>query len=191
LAQDEPEVERTLTAALSSGRRELDSLASLVREAGFQAVVSKPMSLQPLLLSESGADDRVGDPSLAAVLASTMRGQVPQTAPVRFGRSLAVIEVLEVVRPVGPDELAAAALAAYRREVGERAFKAWLSELRVAAEIVVNPNLTDSDNPDLADLGNAVSVPTNGPGSADFEPSFLVGAETRETSPTSGADDLK
>ncbi|MDR1545629.1 MAG: SurA N-terminal domain-containing protein [Deltaproteobacteria bacterium] len=165
LTQDEPQVEAILSRP---GRRSLDELAEQIRQAGFQAVVSRPLALQPLALRLSAApaaDDATGRlrPELLAELAEALRRPGRLTAPVNFGDSLAVFEVLEVARTTEPEELAEAARAAYEREIGERAFEQWLAELRASAEITVNPNLLESDRLDARPEAEGVE-PTAGPG---------------------------
>jgi hypothetical protein len=134
LAQDDPKVEEALRAAEKA--ESLDRLSDAVKEAGFTAMITEPMSLNLLDSQSMQLFERVGlKDSLSAASMSPSR----RTGPLRLEESIAVFEVLEAVPRRDPEGLAAAAKATYERLEGDKAFKAWLSDLRSKAKIVINP----------------------------------------------------
>lgn len=138
LSQDDPLVE---TALRESAKAEtLERMGDSVKEAGFTVMITEPMSLNLLDPETWPLFDRAGlkDELSAAVLSPFRR-----TGPVRLEGSVAVLEVLEVVPRLDPEGLAAAARATYERMEGERAFKAWLADLRSRAKIVINPGFQE------------------------------------------------
>ncbi|MDR1110455.1 MAG: SurA N-terminal domain-containing protein [Deltaproteobacteria bacterium] len=138
LAQEGQEALKILGAP---GRGGLEQMAERLREAGLEVRLAGPLSLN-LMDPETFREFRsVG---LGLELAKAMGHDPRLTQPIRLSGSLSVFEVIEVIKPIDPVQLAKAAQNAYERQVGERAFDAWLARLRSNASIVVNPNLLES-----------------------------------------------
>jgi hypothetical protein len=138
LAQDDPAVEAALAGA--PGDDDVERLANRVREAGFTAMVTQPMSLNLLDPETYSMFERVG---LRDKLQAALKTPGRRSGPVRLDGSLAVFEVIRAEPRPDPASLAAAARAAYERMEGERAFLEWLAELRGRAVIVVNPGFQE------------------------------------------------
>jgi hypothetical protein len=144
LVQDSGDSERLLASLLTSvaSRRSpdtLDYLAEKLREGGLEAKVAGPMSLN-LMSPETFRTFKLA--SVGPEFTKARERPNKLTAPIKLTGSLAVFEVLEVVKAVNPEELARAAQNEYERQVGERAFALWRARLRENAKIEINPNLT-------------------------------------------------
>jgi hypothetical protein len=132
------------------GKVTLEDLAERLREAGLEAKVAGPMSLNLMSPDTMKQFRSIG---LGPELTRAMAKPGKMTGPVRLASSLAVFEVLEVIKPIGPKELAQAAKIEYERQVGEKAFNLWLDNLRSEATIEINPNLLASiDDENLSDM---------------------------------------
>ncbi|MDR3135201.1 MAG: SurA N-terminal domain-containing protein [Deltaproteobacteria bacterium] len=140
LAQDSQEGREILASGPRRGGG-LEGLAARLREAGLEARVAGPLSIN-LMAPETYR--RYREAGLGLELAKAMGKGDKTTGPIRLAGSLAVFEVIEAIRPMGPDELAQAAKNEYERQVGERAFGLWLARLRETATIELNPSLLES-----------------------------------------------
>ncbi|MDR2366891.1 MAG: SurA N-terminal domain-containing protein [Deltaproteobacteria bacterium] len=150
LAQDSAESQRLLAAGLSRSRPGLEAMAERIREAGLEARVAGPLSLN-LMAPETLR--RFREANLGHELTQAMARPGKTTGPIKLDGSLAAFEVLEISKPVDPEELALAARREYERMAGERAFTLWLAKLREEATVKINPNLPHGgEGGNLADI---------------------------------------
>ncbi|MDR2386567.1 MAG: SurA N-terminal domain-containing protein, partial [Deltaproteobacteria bacterium] len=155
LVQEALEAENLLTALLApSGPKtspdSLELLAEKLRQAGLEAKVAGPMSLN-LMAPETFKTFKQAN--IGPEFSKALERPNGLTSPLKLSGSLAIFEVLEIIKQVNPEELARAAQNQYERQVGERAFNLWLAKLRREAKIELNPNLTLSgDDSKLTDL---------------------------------------
>jgi hypothetical protein len=111
--------------------KNLDQMAQLFKLEGF------PVLLSPTVLLHS---DRL-DSDLKRVLENAWAGQ-NLSPPVRQDGSWAVYEILNLDRKTAAVAELTAARTAYEFKTGEEAFRRWLAARRSAADIRINPNLT-------------------------------------------------
>ncbi|MDR1677721.1 MAG: SurA N-terminal domain-containing protein [Deltaproteobacteria bacterium] len=135
LAQEGEESEKILGAGK---RGTLDELAEKIKATGLEVRVAGPMSLN-LIAPETYKQFMANN--LGPEMAKAAEQPDRLTGLLRFSASLAVFEVLEVVKTFEPEELVLAAKNEFERQVGERAFNDWLASLRREAVIELNPNL--------------------------------------------------
>ncbi|MDR0355841.1 MAG: SurA N-terminal domain-containing protein [Deltaproteobacteria bacterium] len=193
LVEDQGDAEEYLTP--SRQRKELEDMADAARKAGLTARITEPMTIN---LLDPATLTMFRKANLALELAKALNDERRLTAPIKLSGSWAVFEVISLVKPIEPANLALAARNAYERQVGEKAYQAWLEDLRREAVIVINPNLLESaEKGGLADVFSPRVAWEEGM-SWDEDPSleqseeaaFLESEEAlSETVPTVAADD--
>jgi hypothetical protein len=114
-------------------RGNLEQLTQRFKLEGFPALLSEAVWLRSDYL----------DNDLEDVLETAWADQQP-SPPVRLEGGWAVYEVLDLDRKTAAVAELRAARAAYEFEAGEKAFQSWLEARRAAANIRINPTLTQT-----------------------------------------------
>ncbi|MDR2934393.1 MAG: SurA N-terminal domain-containing protein [Candidatus Adiutrix sp.] len=112
---------------------DLERLAQKFKLEGYPAVLSEAVWLQSDLL----------DSGLIKALETAWAGR-RLSPPLRQESSWAIYEVLRLDRKTAAVAELKAARAAYELKAGEEAFREWLTARRAAADIRINPNLTQT-----------------------------------------------
>jgi hypothetical protein len=126
-----PSPEAPILSGPSQG--DLDQLAQKFKLEGYPAVLSENVWLRSDLL----------DSDLITALETAWADKRP-SPPVRRESSWAVYEVLNLDRKTEAVAELRAARAAYELKAGGEAFSKWLAARRAAADIRINPNLTQT-----------------------------------------------
>ncbi|MDR2460343.1 MAG: SurA N-terminal domain-containing protein [Deltaproteobacteria bacterium] len=132
----------------------LEDLEDRLNEAGYSFVLSSILYLDP-----RGPVVGIIDPEeLARELNNAANGPRPLTSVLELKESYAVIEILEVIEPLSPEELAHAARGSYESQVRDQAFRDFIDKLRAEAVIEINPNFQDAATP-VGQLERATMAP--------------------------------
>ncbi|MDR2945343.1 MAG: SurA N-terminal domain-containing protein [Candidatus Adiutrix sp.] len=115
-------------------RASLDQLGEYFEAEGFSVIIS-----EPFWLSESRAEPEILA-ALEAALESALEERRP-VGPFRLEASWAAYEALEFDPGPSLEEELRTAAQAFEELAGERAFQAWLKDLKAAADIRINPSL--------------------------------------------------
>jgi hypothetical protein len=117
----------------------VEELLSRLKEGGAAYILSDVLYLDPAK-AEKGP---FAGQNLSEALMKAWESPSRLSEVLVLPESYAVIEILELLPPASPEELALAARGSYENSVSDKAFREYLSEIRAQSVIEINPNFPE------------------------------------------------
>jgi hypothetical protein len=154
---DKTEEAYKLLTMKSKTPADFSTLEVRLRDAGAAYILSETLYLDPRRMGKEVFETD----KLSQVLKKAYESEERLTEVLSLGQSYVVLEVIELLSPLSPEDLAMAARGSYEGLVKGEAFKEFMDEMRKNSVIEINPNFPELTTTSSSSTGTTTNTNTS------------------------------